>query len=177
MPEGLLWLGLTLLGALQTQARDATPNLIPAPPLSKVPPQPNFQDDQVRGLAERPCGGPGQSGSGREERQSLKEPVRTGWAQASAQPARGSPDGSHAPCLHPHPDLADLPRSALSPTISVVHAKWEQLRSLCMMRKLRLRGTSWPLAQGHPIPARPRASPACWPPAPAGSASAGQVPA
>lgn len=49
MPEGLLWLGLTLLGALQTQARDATPNLIPAPPLSKVPPQPNFQDDQFQG--------------------------------------------------------------------------------------------------------------------------------
>ncbi|XP_005881477.2 PREDICTED: neutrophil gelatinase-associated lipocalin-like [Myotis brandtii] len=49
MPRGLLWLGLTLLGALQTQARDSTPNLIPAPPLSKVPLQPNFQDDQFQG--------------------------------------------------------------------------------------------------------------------------------
>ncbi|XP_014384784.1 PREDICTED: neutrophil gelatinase-associated lipocalin [Myotis brandtii] len=49
MPRGLLWLGLTLLGALQTQARDSTPNLIPAPPLSRVPLQPNFQDDQFQG--------------------------------------------------------------------------------------------------------------------------------
>lgn len=49
MPRSLLWLGLTLLGALQTQARDSTPNLIPAPPLSRVPLQPNFQDDQFQG--------------------------------------------------------------------------------------------------------------------------------
>ncbi|XP_059514135.1 neutrophil gelatinase-associated lipocalin-like [Myotis daubentonii] len=49
MPRGLLWLGLTLLGALQTQAQDSTPNLIPAPPLSRVPLQPNFQDDQFQG--------------------------------------------------------------------------------------------------------------------------------
>ncbi|XP_015422619.1 PREDICTED: neutrophil gelatinase-associated lipocalin [Myotis davidii] len=48
-PRGLLWLGLTLLGALQTQARDSIPNLIPAPPLSRVPLQPNFQDDQFQG--------------------------------------------------------------------------------------------------------------------------------
>lgn len=50
MPRSLLWLGLTLLGALRTQAQDSTPNLIPAPPLSRVPLQPNFQDDQVRNL-------------------------------------------------------------------------------------------------------------------------------
>ncbi|XP_054583036.1 neutrophil gelatinase-associated lipocalin isoform X1 [Eptesicus fuscus] len=49
MPLGLLWLGLTLLGALQTQAQDSTPNLIPAPPLFRVPLQPNFQDDQFQG--------------------------------------------------------------------------------------------------------------------------------
>ncbi|XP_016067317.1 PREDICTED: neutrophil gelatinase-associated lipocalin [Miniopterus natalensis] len=49
MAVGLLWLGLTLLGALQTQAQDSAPNLIPAPPLSRVPLQPNFQDDQFQG--------------------------------------------------------------------------------------------------------------------------------
>ncbi|XP_066112184.1 neutrophil gelatinase-associated lipocalin [Saccopteryx bilineata] len=48
MPLGLLWLGLTLLGALQTQAQDSI-NLIPAPPLFRVPLQPNFQDDQFQG--------------------------------------------------------------------------------------------------------------------------------
>lgn len=49
MALSLLWLGLTLLGALQTQAQGTIPNWIPAPPLSKVPLQPNFQADQVRG--------------------------------------------------------------------------------------------------------------------------------
>ncbi|XP_016019362.1 neutrophil gelatinase-associated lipocalin [Rousettus aegyptiacus] len=49
MPLGLLWLGLTLLGALQTQAQASTPNLIPAPPLLKVPLQRDFQDDQFQG--------------------------------------------------------------------------------------------------------------------------------
>ncbi|XP_015449575.1 neutrophil gelatinase-associated lipocalin isoform X3 [Pteropus alecto] len=49
MPLGLLWLGLTLLGALQTQAQPSTPNLIPAPPLLKVPLQQDFQDDQFQG--------------------------------------------------------------------------------------------------------------------------------
>ncbi|KAK2508570.1 hypothetical protein MC885_007005 [Smutsia gigantea] len=49
MPLGLLWLGLALLGALQTLAQDSTPNLIPAPPLLRVPLQPDFQDDQFQG--------------------------------------------------------------------------------------------------------------------------------
>ncbi|KAB1279907.1 Neutrophil gelatinase-associated lipocalin [Camelus dromedarius] len=49
MPLGLLWLGLTLLGALQTQAQDSTQKLIPAPPLLRVPLQPDFQDDQFQG--------------------------------------------------------------------------------------------------------------------------------
>lgn len=49
MPAGLLWLGLTLLGALQVQAKDSTPNHIPAPPLIRVPLQANFQDDQFQG--------------------------------------------------------------------------------------------------------------------------------
>lgn len=62
MPLCLLWLGLTLLGALQTQAQDSTPNLIPAPPLSRVPLQPNFQDDQVRNLAGQLWAGPPEQG-------------------------------------------------------------------------------------------------------------------
>lgn len=49
MALSLLWLGLTLLGALQTQAQGTIPSWIPAPPLSKVPLQPNFQADQVSG--------------------------------------------------------------------------------------------------------------------------------
>lgn len=49
MPRGLLWLGISLLGALQIQAKDSTPNLIPAPSLLSVPLQPNFQDDQFQG--------------------------------------------------------------------------------------------------------------------------------
>ncbi|XP_006835043.1 PREDICTED: neutrophil gelatinase-associated lipocalin [Chrysochloris asiatica] len=47
MSLSLLWLGLTLLWAPQTQAQ--RPNLIPAPPLLKVPLQPDFQDDQFQG--------------------------------------------------------------------------------------------------------------------------------
>ncbi|XP_004677958.1 PREDICTED: neutrophil gelatinase-associated lipocalin [Condylura cristata] len=51
MPLGLLWLGLSLLGALQAEAQDdaSTPNRIPAPPLLRVPLQPDFQDDQFQG--------------------------------------------------------------------------------------------------------------------------------
>ncbi|KAM9641569.1 neutrophil gelatinase-associated lipocalin [Trichechus inunguis] len=49
MPLSLLWLGLTLLGALQTQARRPTPDLIPAPPLLRVPLQPDFQHDKFQG--------------------------------------------------------------------------------------------------------------------------------
>ncbi|XP_045429610.1 neutrophil gelatinase-associated lipocalin isoform X3 [Pipistrellus kuhlii] len=45
----LLWLSLTLLGALQTQAQDSAPNLIPAPPLARVPLQRNFRADQFQG--------------------------------------------------------------------------------------------------------------------------------
>lgn len=48
-PLGLLWLGLSLLGVLQVQARDSAPNRIPAPPLLRVPLQPDFQDDQFQG--------------------------------------------------------------------------------------------------------------------------------
>ncbi|KAG8512781.1 Neutrophil gelatinase-associated lipocalin, partial [Galemys pyrenaicus] len=57
MPRGLLWLGLCLLAALRTQAQDATlaANRVPAPPLLRVPLQPDFQGDQgkwyVLGLA------------------------------------------------------------------------------------------------------------------------------
>ncbi|KFO38207.1 Neutrophil gelatinase-associated lipocalin [Fukomys damarensis] len=46
MALGLLCLGLTLLGALRTQAQDIPSTLIQAPPLSKIPLQPDFQDDQ-----------------------------------------------------------------------------------------------------------------------------------
>ncbi|VTJ58518.1 Hypothetical predicted protein [Marmota monax] len=49
MPLVLLYLGLTLLGALQTQAQDSAPNLIPAPRLSRVPLQQGFQDAQFQG--------------------------------------------------------------------------------------------------------------------------------
>ncbi|XP_037350107.1 neutrophil gelatinase-associated lipocalin [Talpa occidentalis] len=51
MPLGLLWLGLSLLGALQTQAQDhpSTQNRIPAPSLLRVPLQPDFDDDQFQG--------------------------------------------------------------------------------------------------------------------------------
>ncbi|XP_057576854.1 neutrophil gelatinase-associated lipocalin [Hippopotamus amphibius kiboko] len=49
MPLGLLWLGLTLLGARHTQAQVSTPKLIPAPRLLKVPLQPDFQADQFQG--------------------------------------------------------------------------------------------------------------------------------
>ncbi|XP_004713408.1 neutrophil gelatinase-associated lipocalin [Echinops telfairi] len=43
----VLWLGLALLGALQSQAQEL--NLLPAPPLLKVPLQPDFQEDQFQG--------------------------------------------------------------------------------------------------------------------------------
>ncbi|XP_008052369.1 neutrophil gelatinase-associated lipocalin [Carlito syrichta] len=49
MALGLLWLGLTLLGVLEIQAQDSTPDLIAAPHLRKVPLQPNFQEDQFQG--------------------------------------------------------------------------------------------------------------------------------
>ncbi|XP_043773600.1 neutrophil gelatinase-associated lipocalin isoform X2 [Cervus elaphus] len=49
MSVTLLWLGFTLLGALHTQAQSSTPRLLRAPPLSKIPLQPNFQADQFQG--------------------------------------------------------------------------------------------------------------------------------
>ncbi|EHB10109.1 Neutrophil gelatinase-associated lipocalin [Heterocephalus glaber] len=49
MALGLLCLGLTLLGTLQIQAKYIPPTLIPEPPLSKIPLQPDFQDDQFQG--------------------------------------------------------------------------------------------------------------------------------
>ncbi|XP_014637443.1 PREDICTED: neutrophil gelatinase-associated lipocalin, partial [Ceratotherium simum simum] len=49
MALGLLWLGLTLLGVLQTQAQDSAQNLIRSPPLLRIPLQPDFQDDQFQG--------------------------------------------------------------------------------------------------------------------------------
>nr|XP_060464505.1 neutrophil gelatinase-associated lipocalin-like [Panthera onca]XP_060464506.1 neutrophil gelatinase-associated lipocalin-like [Panthera onca] len=49
MALGLLWMGLVLLGALQTQAQDSTPNLIPAPPLHRIPLQPDFQNEKFQG--------------------------------------------------------------------------------------------------------------------------------
>ncbi|EHA99967.1 Neutrophil gelatinase-associated lipocalin [Heterocephalus glaber] len=49
MTLGLLWLGLPLLGALQTQAQNSTPTLIPPIPLHIGPMEPEFQDDQFQG--------------------------------------------------------------------------------------------------------------------------------
>ncbi|XP_039085661.1 neutrophil gelatinase-associated lipocalin-like isoform X1 [Hyaena hyaena] len=49
MALGPLWLGLALWGALHTQAQDSTPNPIPAPPLHKVPLQPDFQNELFQG--------------------------------------------------------------------------------------------------------------------------------
>ncbi|XP_004849664.2 neutrophil gelatinase-associated lipocalin-like [Heterocephalus glaber] len=49
MALGLLWLGLILLGALQTQAQDIPSFWIPVPPLSQIPLQPDFQDDRFQG--------------------------------------------------------------------------------------------------------------------------------
>ncbi|EHB02588.1 Neutrophil gelatinase-associated lipocalin [Heterocephalus glaber] len=49
MALGLLCLGITLLGALKIQAQDSDPGVIPSPPLSKIPLQPNFQYDQFQG--------------------------------------------------------------------------------------------------------------------------------
>ena len=69
MALGLLWLSLALLGALQTQAQDSTPNLIPAPPLHRVPLQPDFQNELVRGLEGQVQGCPEKSVNRGEERQ------------------------------------------------------------------------------------------------------------
>ncbi|XP_005382970.2 PREDICTED: neutrophil gelatinase-associated lipocalin-like, partial [Chinchilla lanigera] len=49
MALGLLYLGLTLLGILQTQAQDAPPALPLNPLLSSVPLQPDFQEEQFQG--------------------------------------------------------------------------------------------------------------------------------
>ncbi|XP_008823561.1 neutrophil gelatinase-associated lipocalin [Nannospalax galili] len=49
MTLGVLWLVLTLLGVLQTQAQDSTLNLIPSPSLRKVPLQSDFQPAQFQG--------------------------------------------------------------------------------------------------------------------------------
>uniref|UniRef100_A0A673U1C5 Lipocalin/cytosolic fatty-acid binding domain-containing protein n=1 Tax=Suricata suricatta TaxID=37032 RepID=A0A673U1C5_SURSU len=49
MALSLLWLGFALLGALQTQAQDSTPNLILAPPLLSVPVEPDFKKEEFQG--------------------------------------------------------------------------------------------------------------------------------
>ncbi|EHB10111.1 Neutrophil gelatinase-associated lipocalin [Heterocephalus glaber] len=46
MALGLLYLGFILLEALQTLAQDFSPTLLPSPPLSKIPVQPDFRDDK-----------------------------------------------------------------------------------------------------------------------------------
>ena len=97
MALGLLWLGLVLLGALQTKAQDSSPNLIPAPPLLWVPVEPVFQKQLVSDLKGQLQGDP------REECQ--QRGGETGWAQALAQSAlsgalmEGTP---HAP-IHTQP--------------------------------------------------------------------------
>lgn len=87
MALGLLWLGFTLLGALQTQARDPAPKLIPAPPLDRVPLQPDFKDDQVRDLEGELQREPGEEGkqSGREPKRLRNRVGQETQAQASAQ--------------------------------------------------------------------------------------------
>ena len=69
MALGLLWLGLALLGALQTQAQDSTPNPTPAPPLLRVPLQSDFQNEKVSDLEGQLQAGPGKSVNRGEERQ------------------------------------------------------------------------------------------------------------
>ncbi|XP_021117227.1 neutrophil gelatinase-associated lipocalin-like [Heterocephalus glaber] len=49
VPIGLLYLGFILLEALQTLAQDFSPTLLPSPPLSKIPVQPDFRDDKFQG--------------------------------------------------------------------------------------------------------------------------------
>nr|XP_013008703.1 neutrophil gelatinase-associated lipocalin-like isoform X1 [Cavia porcellus] len=49
MVLSLLCLSLIVLEALHSQAQDIPPTRIPAPPLSKIPLQPDFQDDRFQG--------------------------------------------------------------------------------------------------------------------------------
>lgn len=50
MPRCLLWLGLSLLGVLQIRAEPPSEQgRVPAPPLLRVPLQPDFQEDQFQG--------------------------------------------------------------------------------------------------------------------------------
>lgn len=50
MSRHLLWLGLSLLGTLQIQAQPPSEhNRIPAPPLLRVPLQPDFQEEEFQG--------------------------------------------------------------------------------------------------------------------------------
>ncbi|XP_051022247.1 neutrophil gelatinase-associated lipocalin [Acomys russatus] len=49
MAPRVLCLGIFLLGVWQSQAWISTENLVPAPNLSRVPLQPNFQNDQFQG--------------------------------------------------------------------------------------------------------------------------------
>lgn len=59
MAQGLLWLGLVLLATLQAQVQGSSGSLIPAPALNKIPLQPDFKEEQVRGLEGQRQGGPG----------------------------------------------------------------------------------------------------------------------
>ncbi|XP_073908725.1 neutrophil gelatinase-associated lipocalin [Castor canadensis] len=49
MSQCLLWLGLTLLGVLQTQVHGSGSDLIPLPPLDLVPVQAEFREDLFQG--------------------------------------------------------------------------------------------------------------------------------
>ncbi|XP_013364855.1 PREDICTED: neutrophil gelatinase-associated lipocalin-like [Chinchilla lanigera] len=49
MALGLLCLGLTLMGTLKIQIQDFNLAVIPSPPLSKIPLQPDFQEKQFQG--------------------------------------------------------------------------------------------------------------------------------
>lgn len=129
MSVGLLWLGFTLLGALHTQARSSSSRLLRAPPLSKIPLQPNFQADQVRAPEGQ------QQGAGREaceqrgwEVKALSKPARAGcpgFIQLSLPSGPLMEARLHGPTLTLTLLARRSPgqtfsRSTLSPIISVV---------------------------------------------------------
>jgi hypothetical protein len=165
MSQCLLWLGLTLLGVLQTQVHGSGSDLIPLPPLDLVPVQAEFREDLVRDLEGQVQGGPGdlRGSFGKDELDSGSPGLRLQLILNLGYLTEAIPHHpfliSRSPCLYSH-----CPCKV-----------GEHLQFFCTEMKLRLWEDHQSLAQGHPIPAKSGLIPCQGlpPPVPAGSSGQG----
>lgn len=130
MVLGVLCLGLTLLGVLQSRAQDSTQNLIPAPSLLKVPLQPGFQKDKVGTWKDSCRREQGETGSGWEEKPKTSRTTLGRMDKTLGDQDRGSltitppPSGSHTSFFSDSQSGRTSPVYTSSSVISIVRVRW-----------------------------------------------------